>query len=693
MAGTPLRLSHSRTAILVTAFLIAAPLMGKPCLGQEQPTALEENCVTIKALLSKASSVHSEPLLASPVISDEKVSIAVDLADQGLLMRMLDLLPGYEWVEGISDDGSRFHVLGPDWGERALWEHIEFAHRMKRGKARIMASRLRLEEYMRALAFSEEELQALEYEDPWLVWALSNDSTRAIIGYLAQLPGEKVERIFKGGLAIPFAELPFEVQVEMVAWTHYQASFGYWTPPCEPEEVESTLLSAGEISLGYTPEGIEFGLSFPGLPQNREGVGGVGETLVRPRGLYVVDGRRYLRMQRGMPREQADKLMDKENSEFWDELARARRERLSALPPRFGGRDIPSVSLGRDLEGERTYSTLHDLCESANLPRICHYFDKRDHSLYGKLRFEKGTPLASAIDRIADEMQSVWAFADGAVILTSRELAKDLEQEIPEPVLVKWRERIELREGKLTLDDLAEMANELSRSHLAGISRALRSGGAGLVIVYRLHLLFYGSLDEEQRAQALKGLKISFESLTSLQRRLFERAANMGRGQTRLRGTSAAYFQISPHDPWIDFVYGFQNAPPRTFTLPVRAAHLAESQNTRIISDGSPADQSEVEAEKSKSPEQIAAVALAGWSFVGCATHDKEQLAILETRSGGAVRSRILQEGESLERASLDSISPDHLVFRVGQARLTLSISRAVSLPPWQGDLKTSSAP
>jgi len=668
------------------------------------PPKLRERGVALGALVEKASSRFGQRMWVSPSVAEEKVTVIIPAATAAKLVRALDVLPGYQWLECASLQGE-FRVLGPDWGERAAWESTDLADRAKQAKAAEEAKRRstaqRLSRHFEALAYSDAQLQALGDDDPWLVLSLLRPQSRLALAYLGQLTPAQVAPLLagpEGSLRVPFRILPPDLQMALAAWLRSQAANGQWNPTSQIGDLDRMLLERGVISYRNNAMRIlTCDVEFPSVRADG-GWEGLGMALIIPtddplladEGKGPESGRFLLRLQRGMSRHDASELARKEDPTYREkERAAAERERLARLaadPPRFGDEPPPAASLDTPLSGSTGYAALENLCDQMKAALVCHYFDRCDKTLTDG--FDEGTPVDAVLDRLADRVGLIWAYSDGTVAVTSKGLARDLAAEIPSDLLAKWRARAiaaAAAGGRLTLDDLAEMSTDLSDEQARSASDVLRGAGA---LAWNLpHLRFYGSLDRGQRAAAWSKDGLAYASLRPSQQALFDKAAQaVSDPRQRQAGGAPKCFRVAPREGMVCFAYEFSGAPPREEPV------VPEFQAQYLTGPAEPQAPKAAPPLPDQPRGLAAALVLARWAFVQRdVTIEGDPVVTVRTGRGDQARECLVHVGDELEGAVLARVEsdPDRLVFRAGEVQITLPKSRAVSLAPW----KVSAAP
>lgn len=675
--------------ITLLASLLCLSIVPFKALASVKPKpntpATTKQHIALNYLLSKARQEDGVPLLVNSAIADEK--ILTNIVDAAELKKALDLLPGYQWLLGQYPDGKAFYVLSPDWGERYLWKTVEAASSKKEQDDLAQRNKERLEEYFDALSLPRDKLKEYEQDDPWLVWSLSNSNTLALLVYLQQLSPVQFEQIFHpAGLSIKFSDLPFDLQVELVCWLHAEAQTGYWHPPCKLDDLERILLEGATLGFGSGSEGIEFGIGFPHVPPNALGAGGVGETLIRPSGLYVESGRMQLRIERGMPRDEARKLLQDERKKSREQAAAeedtGKQTWLRLAHPYFGGTSTPSVALTESLKCDQTFSSISEVCAAAGIPCAVRYFDRYDRKLKKPITFEKGTKIAAMLDYLADDMGFVWGHADGVIVATSRHLWTDAAREIPDELLTKWRGIAKTRNGALTLDDLARMSTELTIGQLSGLPSDLIRAGGMTATLKREQLRFYASLDREQKATAWSKVGLAYSALSPTQAKLFVKSASeRSDGLTTLKKTPAV-FRVGTKNDLITFNYGFTDASEQAHLIcPVK---YATSPDVAV-------NQPKIEQPVVPSEVQVA-MALANYSYTGNGFIDgKDPFAIVQTIADDGIsglKSTTLKVGDKLAGAQLAKVSPTALVFFSEKLQINMPRSKSISIPYQQQVVK-----
>jgi hypothetical protein len=501
--------------------------------------------------------------------------------------------------------------------------------------------------------------------------------------FLSGLSERELDKIFfTPGLQLHFAELPLPLQSALAIWLHEQAEDEGWQGPGKPEELELILMNYAVIGFGNCPEGLVFGLGFPNLPSNLKSPGYLGETLVRPEGLYVADGRFMLRLEEGMPKEQARQLMEQEMA--------AARSVASPPPvaslPRFGSRLVPAGELSKDLTAGIASGMLAALGEDSGLPIVWQYFSKFDIRVRDS--FAEGTPLAAALDGIANSAGYIWAYDQGALILTRRDLAEALRREIPDRLLEKWRKRAKERGGRLTLDDLAEMAPDLSNAQGLGLPNDLIRAGAMSIRINRKYLLFYGALTPAQRKAAWSEQGLPGSDLSEEQRAQFVAAAYAFFGDARPKAVIPASFQAKADGRATVFVFNFRDGEPQLMPMGIRPSPPGIAPSGQVVREtggagiGASFPPVKTAANDPGEREAEAAFPLSYWNFAGRMTKDNEAMALLETRRGDDSHSRLLKVGDMLEGARLISIDADGLTFSIDDSMIKLPESKLHSLAP-----------
>lgn len=639
-------------------------------------TIPRETGIKLSSLFERMRSDSGEEVWANEYVADDELLIAgLDYGDVSDIRRGIDLVPGYEWLEGKLSDGGEFHVLGPDWEEIGVWAKLATKDKARKDAEFQAAAIARLRGASDALALSDEELAKRTDDDPGLVRALSSPLSRQIISYLASLPQDQLQWLFdRNGLILPLASLPPEWQsLEIEAYQRLiamnkgteleNASAGYM-------DIDR-LLAECTLTLRCGPEGFEKWKTRPEVLSS-------GGAFLLPRSLYAGEFRTALRDTSGMSSDEAEALR-LQDEEKWRKVIReenvdSAKKRIEHDPPRFGIVDTaPKGSLDVPLDAKQACISLSDLCQKNKWRLVSQYYKKRDARL--PVALDAGTPLTIALDWIADTADSVWAFTEGpTVLLAGKHFIDDMFGGTPANLVVEWRKRVALRGGVLTLDDLAEIAaSRLSDIQIRRLPDDIRKAAGTRVSLYRKDLVFYSSLTPDQRAAAWRKEGIPFDALTFAQKHRFGLAASLGMTIAG-PGTKPRLFKIRHEGEKTVFDYFFSSGQLWSSTVVTSPPSKPETAS---------ATKSDLPAPTSAGVR--AALALAKWTYVGRSNRDGQERAILRMGIGDWEKGYLVPVGADFEGLRLTTIGSKSLTFKLSDGtEIRMPLTGSVSLPPYK---------